>query len=1065
MRCKDSSKVHSKTYRVLTIFLLLLVFLNLIPLPVPTPTSLTSKAWWNVNWQYYKVCYIDDNGYSGYYQMRLNVSYSSGGDVSCEGHCQADFDDIRFVDIDNSTVLPYWKETYVDSQYAIFWVNVSADAMSDGKILMYYGNPSATDESNGNDVFLLYEDWEDWSGTTTNPSWSGWTVEDKDTNTAYEGDIQISTTAYTGNYAIKKINGFADVQRTGLLYQDIIVEVAVNVENYGSSGTERAITLLADDESTARLLGYYSKQSTSYYSYRVGSTWHTTSKSLYPTGEWHTYGIASTSSGSKFYVDDEEIASTSDVISVNRIKIGSFWNNDDSCVAYIDTLKVRKFAEPEPVWSGFSAEQQQSGNYAPSVSNPQPSNGETNVPITLSQLSITINDADGDIMNITWQENSSGTWKTFNTTTNVGNGTYYAYNTSWISEQDKKYWWRVCVNDGSSWTNVTYFFTTGIAIFNISVPQSDIDNYGLQYPVTYKFSIPSGMTGLKCYKRNSTNSEWWQLPEKTSKNATSPTTLYNGIEVVRFDYGNNTAYVSVGFTAGKNYMHIKFTDSEGSLLYNCSYESITMYYDNRKAAVVITWDDWNNYHDDDFVEACNIAQARNLWATVGVITHNFTDDTPLSSTVWQHIQNEVDEGCVEVASHSRTHPDIPYDDYDSEINGSKQDILNNLTLPYGQYVYAYIYPHGHEDSTAESKCGQYHYLISRDTYTGSSSTDFSSWSDTYNKYAESKPDKRMGSDGTTSLSELNSAFDSAYSSGGIYHVMSHPYKVDWNSYGKAHFDYIANHTDVWYVGYGLLYMYHYVEDRDIVTVAAAPLSETNNPPTLSNPSATPPTGVANYTIFYFNITYSDPDGDPPTEIKVNISKTGWYLNATMTYVSGDNETGALYSYSTTLSAGTYDYFFYASDGTDSVVNDPTDQVSVEAQSYSFTVSTADPSGQENFTASATMGAEWNVGASYQTSSIPAIQITNTGNVPIDISISLTSAPIGNVHIKYNTSPTPPSFTQNPYYCDKELTTTPVTVFTIGVGETGDIWLWADFENKTNPGSYTTELYISSTFGG
>ena len=182
----------------------------------------------------------------------------------------------------------------------------------------------------------------------------------------------------------------------------------------------------------------------------------------------------------------------------------------------------------------------------------------------------------------------------------------------------------------------------------------------------------------------------------------------------------------------------------------------------------------------------------------------------------------------------------------------------------------------------------------------------------------------------------------------------------------------------------------------------------------------------------------------------------------MTYISGDNTTGALYSYSTTLSAGVYDYLFYASDGIASTVNDPTDQVTVMGQSISFTVSTADPSGQENFTASAIMGAEWNVSASYQTSSIPAIQITNTGNVPINITINLTSMPISNVHIKYNTSSTPPSFTTDPYSCDNELTTTPVYVFTLQPSDTGNIWLWADFENKYNPGEYTTSLWIESS---
>jgi len=100
----------------------------------------------------------------------------------------------------------------------------------------------------------------------------------------------------------------------------------------------------------------------------------------------------------------------------------------------------------------------------------------------------------------------------------------------------------------------------------------------------------------------------------------------------------------------------------------------------------------------------------------------------------------------------------------------------------------------------------------------------------------------------------------------------------------------------------------------------------NTPPTLSSPSATPSVGEASSTIFYFNITYSDPDNDSPTEIRVNISKPGWYLNSSMSYVSGDNLTGALYSYSTTLKAGVYGISFYAFDGKDGTVNDPDIQI-------------------------------------------------------------------------------------------------------------------------------------------
>ena len=153
----------------------------------------------------------------------------------------------------------------------------------------------------------------------------------------------------------------------------------------------------------------------------------------------------------------------------------------------------------------------------------------------------------------------------------------------------------------------------------------------------------------------------------------------------------------------------------------------------------------------------------------------------------------------------------------------------------------------------------------------------------------------------------------------------------------------------------------------------------NHAPTLTNPSATPSSGVADYTTFYFNITYTDQDGDAPSPIKVNISKTGWYSNVSMTFISGDYTSGASYSYSTTLSTGTYDYLFYASDGTDSVTNNPSSTVTVEEQSIDISVvpTSYDWGFLESNSVQNTSGGYFN--------------ITNTGNVNVDITIRGTNA--------------------------------------------------------------------------
>jgi len=82
--------------------------------------------------------------------------------------------------------------------------------------------------------------------------------------------------------------------------------------------------------------------------------------------------------------------------------------------------------------------------------------GSYNVPIQMAFYS-----GGSRKMNATLQTNASGSWVTFNTSTNINNGTYTYSNTSWINTFNKKYWFKVILNDGMGlWNNETYSFTT-----------------------------------------------------------------------------------------------------------------------------------------------------------------------------------------------------------------------------------------------------------------------------------------------------------------------------------------------------------------------------------------------------------------------------------------------------------------------------------------------------------------------------------------------------------------------------------------------------------------------------
>ena len=87
------------------------------------------------------------------YQVMVTVPYDSD--------MQSDFDDIRFVAGDNSTVLSYWRKSYTASSTATFWVKVDSIPAGSSVIYMYYGNSSVSSASDGWNTFLLFDDFSD----------------------------------------------------------------------------------------------------------------------------------------------------------------------------------------------------------------------------------------------------------------------------------------------------------------------------------------------------------------------------------------------------------------------------------------------------------------------------------------------------------------------------------------------------------------------------------------------------------------------------------------------------------------------------------------------------------------------------------------------------------------------------------------------------------------------------------------------------------------------------------------------------------------------------------------
>ncbi len=94
---------------------------------------------------------------------------SSGANFNLEGHASSfpsgknEGGDLLFTGNDGSTTLPFWVESISGSapnRTATVWVKVADNLSSDRTVYCYYGNSGALNASNGNNTFLLFDDFD-----------------------------------------------------------------------------------------------------------------------------------------------------------------------------------------------------------------------------------------------------------------------------------------------------------------------------------------------------------------------------------------------------------------------------------------------------------------------------------------------------------------------------------------------------------------------------------------------------------------------------------------------------------------------------------------------------------------------------------------------------------------------------------------------------------------------------------------------------------------------------------------------------------------------------------------
>lgn len=129
--------------KLFTYLILVMFATTFIPL---FSNTVGADSW--TKWQTITVSNPDNNC-----QVFLNVSY--------DADMKADFGDVHFTKLDNTTELDYWMEQKVNSDWAWFWVELPADIEGTPNFNMLYGDASSTTLSNGANTFEWFDDFTD----------------------------------------------------------------------------------------------------------------------------------------------------------------------------------------------------------------------------------------------------------------------------------------------------------------------------------------------------------------------------------------------------------------------------------------------------------------------------------------------------------------------------------------------------------------------------------------------------------------------------------------------------------------------------------------------------------------------------------------------------------------------------------------------------------------------------------------------------------------------------------------------------------------------------------------
>lgn len=406
----------------------------------------TASAWYDDNWEYRKSFTLNNSGSNlTNYQVMFTVNRSAGSDtgftVFLNGECESDYDDIRFVGADDTTVWDYWFESS-SATVATIWVEVpsipNSTAYGSTTGCLYYGNSLATSESSGSSVFDFFDDF---TGTSLNAT--KWTRHGTSYGTVSLADGEINLSATGGSGQNHGIHSTTTPMTAGYILE---------ARSKNTAGWHDVVIGCADapyyfaphvDASTDGFSWYARVGDISTISYRSGANSVYSSEDNLGTAYKNYKIVWESASSVKFYKDgilDYTLSSSSYIPSFNLPVYFSQDGYVKPSTLVIDRVLVRKYTATEPTVSTWGSEEMLFPNYISVDFSGVPTSGYVPLTVYYTDASIGYNNTPdtwdwsfGDSSANSTQQNPAHTYTTsglYNVILTVTNTSFSKTNTT-----------------------------------------------------------------------------------------------------------------------------------------------------------------------------------------------------------------------------------------------------------------------------------------------------------------------------------------------------------------------------------------------------------------------------------------------------------------------------------------------------------------------------------------------------------------------------------------------------------------------------------------------------------